>query len=84
MMPVRRRVAKRRVDEEALFEAWSDYFEFGRPGFAGELEELVGGDPAPEAKAAWQQFGARFLESRTLDARDPWAVRTFGPPKGAR
>jgi hypothetical protein len=78
-MPVRRRMPKVRVDPAELLEAWGPYFEFGQPGFAGELEELVG-EPAAAVRGAWREFGAEFMRTRQADCRTPWAVKQFGAP----
>jgi hypothetical protein len=54
------------------------------PGFAGELEEIIGHDDIlSEAEPAWHRYGATFLANRK-ETWTPWALKQFGPPKGLK
>jgi len=84
-MPVKRRVAKRRLDPAAELAVWESVFDCGRDFFRelGEMGVASNdyGQPDPDAaQEAWDRLGARYLAERKPDHRQPWALKTFGEP----
>ena len=83
-MPVRRRVARRRVDD---LKAWEVYLECGRD-FFGDLPDIGLTDPPPRAAAleAWRRLApdlvANWAQHRHPDQGPAWAVSEFGLPRG--
>ena len=99
-MPVKRRLGKRRIDQQAELQAWSGLFKCGYDYF-NELDNW-GAWPATDtadqskraaAKAAWKRLGAAFLaewragglHGRPMAPLDTtWALSEFGEPNIAR
>ncbi|MGI8705147.1 MAG: hypothetical protein ACR2JJ_05045 [Sphingomicrobium sp.] len=84
-MPVKRRLAKRRVDPRAELEAWECIFD-SHHDFFGDLRRFgVPLDPygRPDdatAREAWNRLGQLYLDSRPPNPRPPWALEAFGEP----
>lgn len=96
-MPVKRRVAKRRLTQEAELQAWRDTFSTGYD-FFGDLADIgvvhpVGARiPIAEREAveekfyaaaadAWKRLGALFLQGWEQSQKEPWALQKFGAPQ---
>ncbi len=88
-MPVKRRVAKRRVDPQSEAAAWECLFDTGYDFFRDladvEVETDAYGQVSREtAEAAWQRLGGFFLRDHVPDPhRQPWALAQFGDPHAA-
>ena len=91
-MPVRRRVAKRKISEAAEREAWFCVFDCGYD-FMQDLEpigifvnKIDAADKAAwdAAADAWHRFGRQFMETSwwkpTKHRPKPWALEQFGEP----
>lgn len=83
-MPVRRRIAKRRFNEDDELDAWGTMFETGYD-FFHDLEQfgICGHKAATRAAGpAWRRLGARFMVTwrPNVNVQTPWAILTFGPP----
>ncbi|MDB5825740.1 MAG: hypothetical protein JWR21_4444 [Herminiimonas sp.] len=82
-MPIRRRTAKRRVDD---LRAWEMYLESGHD-FFNDLPSIGLFDPPPRATAleAWRRLAtvllATWAEHRHPEQGPAWAVREFGIPR---
>jgi hypothetical protein len=83
-MPVKRRVAKRRIDLETELLFWSSVFGSGYD-FFGELPSIgiaVDQHNRPDrevAREAWHRLGAIWMDD-PINPWDPWALREFGEP----
>jgi hypothetical protein len=83
-MPVKRRLAKRRISPEAETAAWADLFSTGHDYFC-DLEPFgfPGGDSdraaRQAARDAWRRFGADFMRTWS-GVVPPWAFLEFGEP----
>ena len=88
IVPVKRRVDKRRLDWRAELEAWSSMFESGL-AFDDDLTPL-GLPPNPQESViaeAWQRLGGLFLAHhgrKDCLGRPVWALERFGEPASAR
>jgi hypothetical protein len=83
-MPVRRRLAKRRVDPAVELQDWENWFEWGREGFAGELWDYglrTKEDTLAAMPEAWQRLGAAFMAARKRADQVPYALKQFGDPR---
>lgn len=83
-MPVRKR--KERRKQSAGLEEWSSVFACGFD-FDRDLEDAgiqldsYDRPDLEEARAAWQRFGAEFMQiPRHPLLRPPWALTEFGAP----
>lgn len=84
-MPVKRRVAKRRLSAADELWVWESVFDSGRD-FFGELKDIgvetdaYGVPDIGVAREAWLRLGRSYLLKKSPETREPWAVRTFGHP----
>jgi hypothetical protein len=84
-MPVKRRVAKRRLDPERLYRVWAECLTCGFD-FFDALEEIGLAerelrDPAhPAAREAWALYGPRIIAESEPDSPSIWALEQFGQP----
>jgi hypothetical protein len=84
-MPVRTRKSRRR--QAAGLEEWESVFCCGFDFSGGELEDAgvrldaYGRPDLDEARAAWQRFGAEFMQLPRHPLLGPaWALERFGDP----
>ena len=81
-MPVKRRVSKR--NDAHVYKAWSAIFDCG-DDFFDNLKDIGiplqrSGQPFDaDALAAWERYGARWLDQRTRTEKS-WAEDKFGRP----
>jgi hypothetical protein len=85
-VPVKRRIAKRRISPEAELKAWRMFFKSGYDYF-DDLKDLGYRSEAEMLAAApqvWARLGRAFLAQWDVEERamrgDPWALEEFGTP----
>lgn len=83
-MPVRRRHAKRRFNEDDELDAWGVMFEMGYD-FFHDLEQfgICGHAAAVRASGpAWRRLGAKFMATwrPSVNVSTPWALTKWGRP----
>lgn len=82
-MPIKRRVAKRRIDPAAELEIWESVLASGWDFFR-ELPDIgysidEHGRPArTDAESAWLRFGPQIVAEWKSSDRRPWAETEFG------
>lgn len=96
-MPVKRRLAKRRIDPAAELAAWAGTFETGHDffdelrdlGVTAHHERFVDRETRDQqraelhelTRAAWHRLGRTYLNNQSGEPVECWALDTFGEPQ---